>query len=93
MSNTPSLSAVPLRVAATPGDTFGSLRLVGAEAPPSRLIALRNRSGLSAGSIADRLCITLSNYARYETGERKPTIEILAHLASILGVDLRELTD
>jgi len=56
-----------------------------------RLIALRNRSGLTEGCIADRLFITIDNYRRYETGERKPTMEILARLVNVLGVGIDEL--
>lgn len=58
-----------------------------------RLIALRNRSGLTPDSIADKLSITATNYRRYETGERRPTMEILARLACVLGVSMDELME
>ena len=58
-----------------------------------KLISLRFRSGLSAGIIADRLNITEANYARFETGELKPDLPMLARIAAAMGVSMEALID
>lgn len=53
-----------------------------------RLIALREEAELTQAELANKLNISRSGYARYETGDRKPGIDILAIIADFYGTSV-----
>lgn len=50
---------------------------------PEKLIALREKSGLSQGDVAKRLNIAASNISGYESGDRTPSLPTLLGLAYV----------
>lgn len=53
-----------------------------------RIRELREQSGLSQKEIAAELGMQLTQYRRYENGERKPAIDFLIQIADKYGVTL-----
>lgn len=51
-----------------------------------RLAEMRQQINLSQKSIADKLEITQSTYAGYETGSRKIPLELIVRLSKILNI-------
>lgn len=51
-----------------------------------RLNQTRREKGISAQKMADSLNTGIRNYRRYESGERKPTLEGLVQIADVLDV-------
>lgn len=49
---------------------------------------LRGQKGLSQKEIAEELGMQLTQYRRYENGERKPAIDFLIQIANLYGVTL-----
>lgn len=49
---------------------------------------IRKKRGLSQADVAVRLGCSPNVYARYERGERQPSIEILIDLSKIFGVSV-----
>jgi len=58
---------------------------------PARLLALRERAGLTRGGLADRAGLSRIHYTRLERGERKPMAKTVQQLAAALGVEISEL--
>ena len=58
-----------------------------------RIKAARKRAGLTQKEIADRLGISSSSIAQWETGTRKPKAETLQRLADALGVSMLDLDE
>ena len=56
-----------------------------------RLKRLRSLRGTSLADLADRTGISKSTLSRLETGQRKPSLELLLPLAQAYGVPLDEL--
>jgi len=56
-----------------------------------RLRALRRASGTTLAQLSETTGISLSTLSRLESGQRKPTLELLLPLASAHGVPLDEL--
>lgn len=54
----------------------------------NRIRELREQSGLSQKEIAEELSMQLTQYRRYENGERKPAIDFLIQIADMYGVTL-----
>ena len=52
---------------------------------------LRNEKGLSQGQLADRVFVTRSTVARWETGSRLPDAVMIVRLAKCLGVSAETL--
>lgn len=50
------------------------------------LITARKNMNLTQEEVADKLAITRTTYARYETGERTPTPAIACEIEKFLGV-------
>ncbi len=59
----------------------------------SRLKAVRKDAGLTQQTVADRIGISLRNYAAYEGGEKSPELSRLPSVAKALGVSVGELFD
>src|SRR6058998_692571 len=66
-------------------------RTLGAVGP--RLRALRQQRGITLAELARRTGISVSTLSRLESGDRRPTLELLLHLARAHGVGLDELVD
>ncbi|WP_408645977.1 helix-turn-helix domain-containing protein [Streptomyces odonnellii] len=58
-----------------------------------RLRALRRDRGTTLASLSEATGISLSTLSRLESGQRKPTLELLLPLAKAYGVPLDELVD
>lgn len=56
-----------------------------------RLRTLRQRRGLTLGDLATRTGTSVSTLSRLESGQRRPTLELLLPLAHVYGVPLDEL--
>lgn len=63
-------------------------RTAGAVGFPARLRSLRTKKRLSQQVVADFCMMSRNTLARYETGERTPTITAAATLADFFGVSL-----
>lgn len=61
------------------------------EAVGPRLRALRRERGATLAQLSERTGISLSTLSRLESGQRKPTLELLLPLAKAHGVQLDEL--
>jgi transcriptional regulator with XRE-family HTH domain len=59
----------------------------------TRLRSLRRQRGTTLSDLAGRTGISLSTLSRLESGERRPTLELLLPLARAYGVTLDELVD
>jgi transcriptional regulator with XRE-family HTH domain len=59
----------------------------------SRLSALRHQRELTLAALASQTGISVSTLSRLESGERRPTLELLLPLARAYGVTLDELVD
>lgn len=57
----------------------------------SMLKYLRVRAGLTQSELADRLDISASSVAMYETGKREPNFELLESIADYFNVDMNFL--
>jgi len=57
----------------------------------ARLLALRERAGLTRGGLADRAGLSRIHYTRLERGEREPMAKTVQQLAAALGVEVAEL--
>jgi transcriptional regulator with XRE-family HTH domain len=55
---------------------------------PWRLLALREEVELTQEELANKLHISRSGYARYETGDRKPGIDVLEIIADFYGTSI-----
>lgn len=51
-----------------------------------RLRAMRMKRRLTQQSMADKLCLSINAYQKYEQSERYPTFECLVQIADILDV-------
>lgn len=58
---------------------------------PDTLRKLRVEKGLSQQGLADKLYVTRSTVARWETGSRLPDAVMISRLADVLGVDVNML--
>ncbi|MEV7425252.1 helix-turn-helix domain-containing protein [Streptomyces sp. NPDC091212] len=58
-----------------------------------RLRALRRDRGTTLNQLSEKTGISLSTLSRLESGQRKPTLELLLPLAKAYGVQLDELVD
>ncbi len=58
-----------------------------------RLRALRRRRDLTLTELAASTGVAISTLSRLESGERRPTLELLLPLAQVYGVTLDELVD
>ncbi|TKA09473.1 helix-turn-helix domain-containing protein [Actinacidiphila oryziradicis] len=58
-----------------------------------RLRALRGERGTTLAQLSEATGISLSTLSRLESGQRKPTLELLLPLAKAYGVQLDELVD
>lgn len=58
-----------------------------------RLRTLRTQRGITLSDLATTTAISVSTLSRLETGERRPTLELLLPLARAYGVTLDELVD
>jgi transcriptional regulator with XRE-family HTH domain len=58
-----------------------------------RLRTLRRERELTLSDIAERTGVSVSTLSRLESGERRPTLELLLPLARAYGVTLDELVD
>ncbi|QXE39490.1 XRE family transcriptional regulator [Streptomyces sp. GMY02] len=58
-----------------------------------RLRALRRERGTTLAGLSEATGISLSTLSRLESGQRKPTLELLLPLAKAYGVPLDELVD
>src|SRR5215217_6963857 len=58
-----------------------------------RLRTLRKEREATLTEIADETGISVSTLSRLESGERRPTLELLLPLARVYGVTLDELVD
>ncbi|MBI0379587.1 helix-turn-helix transcriptional regulator, partial [Streptomyces albiflaviniger] len=56
-----------------------------------RLRALRRTRGTTLAQLSETTGISLSTLSRLESGQRKPTLELLLPLAKAYGVQLDEL--
>ncbi|WP_406138909.1 helix-turn-helix domain-containing protein [Streptomyces sp. NBC_01089] len=56
-----------------------------------RLRELRHRRGLTLAELAERTAVNASTLSRLESGDRRPTLELLLPLAEIYAVPLDEL--
>jgi transcriptional regulator with XRE-family HTH domain len=54
----------------------------------SRLVSARRQRGLTQQVVADEVRVHVSQERRYEAGQSQPTLEVLARLATVLGVSL-----
>lgn len=53
-----------------------------------RIRELREQQGLSQKAVAEELGMHVTQYRRYELGERKPEIGFLIQIADLYGVSL-----
>lgn len=53
-----------------------------------RIRDLREQSGLSQKAVAEELSMQITQYRRYENGERKPAIDFLIQIADLYDVSL-----
>ncbi|GAB3168627.1 XRE family transcriptional regulator [Myceligenerans halotolerans] len=58
-----------------------------------RLRALRQARGLTLATVADRAGLSPSTLSRLETGDRRPTLDVLIPLARAYRVSLNRLVD
>lgn len=58
------------------------------DAITSRLIKLREDNGLTKIEMAKKIGINKSTITRYETGEMKPTLDVLIKIKQTFGVSL-----
>lgn len=58
---------------------------------PARLVALRERAGLSQSELARRASLSRQQIRNYEAGASEPTISALIALAAALGCKPRKL--
>ena len=58
-----------------------------------RIRELREQSGLSQKAVAEELSMQITQYRRYENGERKPAIDFLIQIADLYGVTLDYIVD
>ncbi|RDG36209.1 helix-turn-helix transcriptional regulator, partial [Streptomyces corynorhini] len=58
-----------------------------------RLRALRRDRGTTLNQLSEKTGISLSTLSRLESGQRRPTLELLLPLAKAYGVQLDELVD
>jgi transcriptional regulator with XRE-family HTH domain len=58
---------------------------------PKRLTELRKAEGLTQVQIAQKLGITQSSYAHYESGFRKISLAMIPKIAQTLGISEEEL--
>jgi len=58
-----------------------------------RIKYYRKKAGLTQESVANELGIRVTNYAKYETGERNPKGERLLKIIEILGTSYHDLVD
>jgi transcriptional regulator with XRE-family HTH domain len=84
------VNEVPARPA-DPGRASGLDAALGAVGP--RLRALRRRRETTLASLSATTGISVSTLSRLESGDRKPTLELLLPLARAHGVTLDELVD
>ena len=59
----------------------------------ARLRALRTQRGLTLGALSATTGISVSTLSRLESGQRRPTLELLLPLARVHGVALDDLVD
>ncbi len=59
----------------------------------NRIKELRERAGLTQAQLADRMVVSRSTVANWETGSRLPDLSMLARLAGCLGVEPYMLLD
>ncbi|WP_148572362.1 helix-turn-helix domain-containing protein [Nocardioides caldifontis] len=59
----------------------------------ARLRSLRQQRGTTLSDLAAQTGISLSTLSRLESGDRRPTLELLLPLARVYGVTLDELVD
>ena len=52
------------------------------------LTLLRKERGLTQEELADKLHISRSGYAHYESGERKPSVDVLIIIADFYGTSI-----
>jgi len=55
------------------------------------LIEARVAAGLSQSEMAERLGITQEAYCRYETGSRRPSLDMAWRIAQILGRRIEDI--
>ena len=53
---------------------------------PERLVALRNKQGLSQSAFGERIGIHLTQVQRYEAGSSQPTLDVIRRMATTLAV-------
>ena len=58
-----------------------------------RLRALREKKSLTLVAVSESTGISASTLSRLESGQRKPTLELLLGLASVYGVTMDELVE
>lgn len=58
---------------------------------PTRLRAVRNRRGMTLVEVSDRTGVSRSTLSRLETGQRRPTLELLLALSLAYRVPLDDL--
>jgi transcriptional regulator with XRE-family HTH domain len=85
-ANTPTTPAGPTTLAGPASDLASVLTAVG-----PRLRALRQAGGSTLAQLSETTGISLSTLSRLESGQRKPTLELLLPLARAHGVPLDEL--
>lgn len=56
------------------------------------IAAIRERNSMSRKQLGDRAGITRQYVRKIEVGEQDPSLSIMRHIASALGVTLDELT-
>ena len=59
----------------------------------ARLRALRTQRGLTLAALAETTGISVSTLSRLESGQRRPTLELLLPLARVHGIALDDLVD
>lgn len=52
------------------------------------IIEARVKAGLTQKDVANKIGIAVSNYQKYEYGERTPKAQLLEKLAKVLNVDI-----
>ena len=88
MTTPPGRGPARARGTAAEGDSpvAAALALVG-----SRLRRVRDRRGLTLTQVADRTGISKSTLSRLETGQRRPSLELLLPLAQVYRVPIDDL--
>ncbi|MCW2737520.1 XRE family transcriptional regulator [Nocardioides sp.] len=61
------------------------------EGVPSRLKMVRNARGLTLAEVTERTGVSTSTLSRLETGQRRPTLELLLALSALYRVPLDDL--